>query len=258
MKLSIRYVPTPRIWVDLVLIELMKDVGRTFPSNPQFFEDGRLFKPLRNILQAFSWYRPDIGYCQGMDLGRPCVVPFRERVHDVIFFTGLNFMAGSLLLVCGEEEAFWLLTAIVEDILPQEYYSGVMAGAHVDELVFGELLKEKIPDVAAHLKSMGCDIRVLIAHWFICCFANCMPWQVLFRVWDVMFNEGSKIIFRVGLSLFLLNRDKFLGTRDLGEVFAVTKKITLVSDRIDELMRVRYFFLLIHTLSSSFCFWWIF
>jgi len=79
-----------------------------------------------------------------------------------------------------------------------------------------------------------------------------MPWQVLFRVWDVMFNEGSKIIFRVGLSLFLLNRDKFLATRDLGEVFAITKKITQVSDRIDELMSVRHSFLLpAKKLSSS-------
>ena len=38
-----------------------------------------------------------------------------------------------------EEEAFWTLTAIVETMLPLDYYSN-MLGALVDEIVFKKLI----------------------------------------------------------------------------------------------------------------------
>ena len=41
---------------------------------------------LRRVLRAYSYYDPEVGYCQGM-----------------------NFIAGMFLTIMSEEEAFWLL-----------------------------------------------------------------------------------------------------------------------------------------------------
>ncbi len=43
---------------------------------------------------------------------------------------GMNFIAGCLLLFMEEEDAFWCLTNIVEDLLPG-YFSTTMAASQV-------------------------------------------------------------------------------------------------------------------------------
>jgi len=52
---------------------------------------------LRNILVAFSWHNPAVGYMQGF-----------------------NVMAAFGLFYLEEEEAFWLLVALVENVMEKE------------------------------------------------------------------------------------------------------------------------------------------
>jgi len=50
----------------------------------------------------------------------------------------------------SEEEAFWLLTVICEELLP-DYYSSLMIGSVLDQQVLSILLAEHMPALAAHL-----------------------------------------------------------------------------------------------------------
>jgi len=43
----------------------------------------------------------------------------------------MNFLAGLLLLFASEESTFWLLSTIVEEILPPDYYTPLMTGIRV-------------------------------------------------------------------------------------------------------------------------------
>lgn len=88
------------------LIEL--DLPRTFPALMFFQADGPCYRPLRDILEAYVCYRPDVGYVQGMSyiagvlllymdafpafkvlanmLNRPCLLAFfRMDEHQVIY-----------------------------------------------------------------------------------------------------------------------------------------------------------------------------
>lgn len=79
------------------MVQIEKDLMRTFPNNIFFSApetEGVL--RLRRVLQTFAWVRPEIGYCQGMGM-----------------------IAGTLLLVMTEEEAFWCLLAILTWLLPE-------------------------------------------------------------------------------------------------------------------------------------------
>ncbi|XP_032163126.1 TBC1 domain family member 2A isoform X4 [Mustela erminea] len=84
------------------------DLNRTFPNNKHFTCPTSSFPDkLRRVLLAFSWQNPTIGYCQG-----------------------LNRLAAIALLVLEEEEsAFWCLVAIVETIMPPDYYSKTLTSS---------------------------------------------------------------------------------------------------------------------------------
>ena len=53
---------------------------------------------------------------------------------------GMNFVAGALLLFMCEEDVFWALTVVVEDLLPG-YFAIDLIAAQVDQLVFKHLVR---------------------------------------------------------------------------------------------------------------------
>ena len=73
------------------------------------------------------------------------------------------------------------------------------------------------------------------------CILSFFPLQTVLRVWDALFYEGSKILFRVGVSLVTMHRAHILQARTFPDIVEVFKKIT--SDRIalncHEFMEVR-------------------
>ena len=87
--------------------------------------------PLKNILLAYSVRNPQVGYCQSM-----------------------NFLCAMLLLYLEEEQAFWVLAALVEVLLLSDYYAPSMLGSRVDQLTFQSCLAWKLPRIFAHLRGM--------------------------------------------------------------------------------------------------------
>ena len=59
---------------------------------------------------------------------------------------GLNYVAALLLLVMKtEEDAFWMLAVLLENVLVNDCYSSNLSGCHVEQRVFKDLLKKKCP-----------------------------------------------------------------------------------------------------------------
>lgn len=59
---------------------------------------------------------------------------------------GLNYVAALLLLVMkSEEEAFWMLSVLLEDALVNDCYTDNLSGCHVEQRVFKDLLYKKCP-----------------------------------------------------------------------------------------------------------------
>jgi TBC1 domain family member 2B len=78
--------------------------------------------------------------------------------------TGMNFLAGMLLLYMPEESAFWTLVDIVEKYLT-DYFLESMLGVVVDQLVCRELLQQKFPLVTAHAEELQVDLALVSTQW---------------------------------------------------------------------------------------------
>lgn len=82
------------------------DLLRTLPNNRHFENlESEGIERLRRVLLAYSLHNPSVGYCQG-----------------------LNRLAAVALLFLPEEDAFWCLVAIVEVIMPKDYYGRNLLG----------------------------------------------------------------------------------------------------------------------------------
>ncbi|XP_030897997.1 TBC1 domain family member 2B-like [Leptonychotes weddellii] len=83
------------------------DLLRTLPTNKHYScPTSEGIQKLRNVLLAFSWRNPDIGYCQG-----------------------LNRLVAVALLYLEQEDAFWCLVTIVEVFMPRDYYTKTLLGS---------------------------------------------------------------------------------------------------------------------------------
>nr|XP_044635087.1 TBC1 domain family member 2A isoform X3 [Equus asinus] len=181
------------------------DLNRTFPNNKHFTCPSSSFpEKLRRVLLAFSWQNPSIGYCQG-----------------------LNRLAAIALLVLDEEEsAFWCLVAIVESIMPADYYSKTLTSSQVDQRVLQDLLSEKLPRLMAHLGQHRVDLSFITFNWFLVVFADSLISSILLQVWDAFLYEGTKVVFRYALAIFKYNEEEILRLQDGLEIYQYLRFFT--------------------------------
>ena len=54
-------------------------------------------------------------------------------------------MAACLLLFLEEEDAFWMMCAIIEDLLPASYFSTTLLGVQTDQRLLRHLIVQYLP-----------------------------------------------------------------------------------------------------------------
>ncbi|XP_041653682.1 TBC1 domain family member 2A isoform X2 [Cheilinus undulatus] len=185
--------------------QIQLDLHRTLVTNQHFSSpSSSSLQQLRRILLAFSWQNPLIGYCQGLN----------------------RLAALALLVLQNEEDAFWCLVAVVENIMPQDYYTKTLLGSQADQRVLKDLLSEKLPRLSAHFDSHGVDVSLITFNWFLCVFVESLPSDILLPLWDAFLYEGTKVIFRYTLALFKYKEDAILKIHDGVELYQYLRFFT--------------------------------
>lgn len=81
------------------------------------------------------------------------------------------------------------------------YHQRDLRGAQIDAATFALLLAEREPRVHYKLMKAGIVIETIVINWFLCLFVDSLPIEVMLLVWDCLFLEGTKVLFRAGLAL---------------------------------------------------------
>ena len=106
----------------------------------------------------------------------------------------MNLVASTLLLVhADEEEAFWVLAALVERILPEGFFSPTLLPSRACPLVLLDYVQEGRSKLAAHLFELGIDLPAICFSWFLSLFTDCLPVEVSYVTWSIRSYIGRAL-----------------------------------------------------------------
>ncbi|MCJ1436235.1 hypothetical protein MMC27_005613 [Xylographa pallens] len=182
----------------LAIDEIEKDLNRSLPEYPGFQSEEGIGR-LRRVLTAYSWVNEEVGYCQAM-----------------------NIVVAALLIYMSESQAFSLLSVLCDRLLPG-YYSMTMYGTLLDQRVFESLVEKTMPILWEHLVKSDVQLSVVSLPWFLSLYINSMPLVFAFRVLDVFFLEGPKVLFQIGLAILRINGEELLDVADDGTFISILK-----------------------------------
>ncbi|KAM7192877.1 TBC1 domain family member 2A [Naviculisporaceae sp. PSN 640] len=204
-----------------VVAQIKADITRTLTDNI-FFRKGPGVQKLNEILLAYSRRNPEVGYCQGMNL----------------------VTANLLLIMPTAEDAFWILVALVENILPAGYFDHSLLASRADQQVLRQYVSEILPKLSNHFEELAIDLDTMTFQWFLSIFTDCLSAEALFRVWDVILclgeseGGGSSFLFQVALALLKLNESQLLKIQSAAGVYTyINHQMTNHAISIDGLIQ---------------------
>ncbi|XP_077469035.1 TBC1 domain family member 12-like isoform X2 [Stigmatopora argus] len=169
-------------------LDLIKlDISRTFPSLFIFQKGGPYHDVLHSVLGAYTCYRPDIGYVQGM-----------------------SFIAAVLILNMEEAEAFVTFANLLNKPCQMAFF-------RVDHhlmlkyfAVFEVFFQENLPRLFHHFIINKLTPDLYLIDWIFTLYSKSLPLDVACRVWDVFCRDGEEGLFRTGLGILRLFQDVLL------------------------------------------------
>ncbi|KAM5271988.1 TBC1 domain family member 14 isoform 1-T1 [Ctenodactylus gundi] len=166
-------------------LELIKlDISRTFPSLCIFQQGGPYHDMLHSILGAYTCYRPDVGYVQGMS--------FVAAVLILNLDTADAFIAFSNLLNKPCQMAFFR----VDHSLMLTYFAA-----------FEVFFEENLPKLFAHFKKNNLTPDIYLIDWIFTLYSKSLPLDLACRIWDVFCRDGEEFLFRTALGILKLFED---------------------------------------------------
>ncbi len=170
-----------------------------------------------------------------------------SRSNNFRYTQGLNFIAGSLLLIMEPREAFLVLRIFAEELLPF-YFSDGMIGLLSDTRLMELIVEEQLPKLWGHFQRINLSMLLITSSWFTTCFCKNMPIESSFRVWDlILLDGGIARMFEFALRILALFERELLAINDdVDLVCALNVHVESLYD-FDRLLKVK----LAHPLVSS-------
>ncbi|XP_002938311.2 TBC1 domain family member 14 isoform X2 [Xenopus tropicalis] len=160
------------------------DISRTFPNLCIFQRGGPYHDMLHSILGAYTCYRPDVGYVQGM-----------------------SFIAAVLILNLDTADAFIAFSNLLNKPCQMAFFRvdhGLMLTYFAAFEVFFE---ENLPKLFAHFKKNNLTPDIYLIDWIFTLYSKSLPLDLACRVWDVFCRDGEEFLFSTALGILRLFED---------------------------------------------------
>ncbi|KAH9520518.1 Small G protein signaling modulator 3 [Dermatophagoides farinae] len=169
---------------------------------------------LRRILQIVHWY-------QKTDLAH------NDNNGDQQF--NLSLIGAYLLLICSEEDAFWLLLQITLSV-------------NLDDCIelIGQIMTKCCPIVNTLLRKHEIEFKLVASIWFSSLLAGFVTNAfLLYALWDLYFYEGPVFLIQITIGLLITETRSLESCQDSKEFFNTLSDLPLNSLRsLDKIVYV--------------------
>lgn len=93
----------------------------------------------------------------------------------------------------------------------------------MDQSVFEELIKERLPELAEHVADLSTLSSVSLS-WFLTIFLSVLPFRSAICVVDCFFFHGIKAIFQLGLAVLEANTAPLSTSVDDGQALMILSR----------------------------------
>jgi len=151
----------------------LEELFSTFPE----MKDRK--EALVNILEAFLFYRPDVGYVKGM-----------------------SRLVMLLLLYCDEYQAFSCFINLTHSHHFISFFRGIMREIEWKIRFFNKVFEEELPHLFAHFKALDLSSEMFILEWFLSLFSTALyDHEIVARIWDCFLMEGEIVAMKTGVAI---------------------------------------------------------
>ncbi|OMJ70048.1 hypothetical protein SteCoe_32067 [Stentor coeruleus] len=161
-----------------------RDLDRTFPGH-ELYRTIEGQQSLRNILRAYAFFDTEIGYCQGM-----------------------GYIAGIARMYMDEENTFWILVALMNNYDMRGMFKRGMQHVYKSFYKASSLLRQYESGIWRKLNDNDMNPQVYATQWFMTIYSS-FPIETVLRIWDCFLLEGPKILYRVYIGFFKMNKNEF-------------------------------------------------
>ncbi|RHZ27353.1 hypothetical protein DYB26_010087, partial [Aphanomyces astaci] len=186
---------------------VQRDMPRTFGNHPLFQDGAAGTQKTYDVLEAYTCYRPDLGYVQGM-----------------------SYLAAILCLHLDSFGAFRAMVSLMSTRLMFDMYRLEEDRTFLYLTVYDTVLKHELPTLYSHFQEIGMDPKMKRRAFTL--FTRCVPLEVVLRIWDCYIYLGTPFFFQACMAILVMYEDTLL-TLDLGDAMKFLHNVPKVRSILD-------------------------
>ena len=185
------------------IIQIKRDINRTYPTHPLFKSDSERFNTLEKLLITYWKYDRCIGYVQGM-----------------------NFIMGCLMYHWVEPDiTFWLFVSIIEQYQLWDNYKGDLKGIRKHWGVIKLLIEEELPELAEHFVKNEMRVEMFATDWILGLFSSIIPIQQMGMFLDNFFKNKWDFFYKIVLVFLRDIQKELLQEEEMWDVLVTLKSL---------------------------------
>ena len=152
------------------------------------------------VLEAFTQYRPDVGYVQGM-----------------------TYICSILLLYLEPTMAFICFVNLVSQDIFMSFFRFSNNRREKFLTSISQIIKAQYPDLNGHMEELGITPDMYLVEWLVTFFSRSLRFECLARLWDCYALDGVSAIYRATLSVLMVLKSSILSADSIESCLPILK-----------------------------------
>jgi hypothetical protein len=186
---------------------------------------------LYNVLVAFLAHRPNVEYCRALCTIASVmllVIQDEERTFwilsalfgnyaasagseaEAVVFEDFSNSNSSLASVSASQCSSSAPSPRLFKHFPSAMFKDTSTCGYASLDGFSRILAKKRPQLANQLTKLELPVALITTNWFQSLFIDVLPTEASMRLLDAFIGEGFKVLYRVGLAVFMMNEEELM------------------------------------------------